>query len=347
MNRADALRFRVIKAVNTVTYLALIVLTWRFFAGDLHWKLAIGAVVISGCWLALTYVKMSHLLKTYFDTLSRFEFLLPAFLSIALVAFALVRAHHTWVRLAAAAELGAWVVLLAVYRRNRRRYVKQGHGPVPADSWISPPAHVLEAGDLLLTSGRMAVRLRESVGHSELVVRMADGSMRSFSSYMGRGTVLHPLDRVTSGIRGRGHYLALRPRSGLTDDQVRRVAEIAIDMLEANASWRARTNQRRRRVIRRLPLPRSWKRRLVRALKTDGYDWFGLFMGRRARNRWTCIGACLELYVRLDVKTASYGTGLLGFGTSLLDPIMPVRLLGDPAFRLLSIEDRDEPLPRS
>ncbi|MBY0357535.1 MAG: hypothetical protein K2W82_05990 [Candidatus Obscuribacterales bacterium] len=37
----------------------------------------------------------------------------------------------------------------------------------------------------------------------------------------------------------------------------------------------------------------------------------------------------------MGVKTNSYGTGLLGFGTTLFDPIMPVRFLSDPAFQLL------------
>jgi hypothetical protein len=65
-------------------------------------------------------------------------------------------------------------------------------------------------------------------------------------------------------------------------------------------------------------------------------------MGRLAEDRWTCIGACLELYERLGVKTNTYGTGLLGFGTTLFDPIMPVRFLSDPAFRLLERETRPE-----
>ncbi len=62
--------------------------------------------------------------------------------------------------------------------------------------------------------------------------------------------------------------------------------------------------------------------------------------GRRAPSHWTCIGACLELYSRLGVKTHHYGTGLLGLGTGLLDPIMPVRFLSDPAFVLLTEEDK-------
>ena len=37
-------------------------------------------------------------------------------------------------------------------------------------------------------------------------------------------------------------------------------------------------------------------------LHASGYDWLGLFMGRLAPHRWTCIGACLELYRRLGVQ---------------------------------------------
>jgi hypothetical protein len=134
----------------------------------------------------------------------------------------------------------------------------------------------------------------------------------------------------------------LRLREDLTSTQVRRAEEIAREMIAENRSWAEGANRRRRAVIRRLPLPAAWKDRLVRALHASGYDWLGLFMGRLADDRWTCIGACLELYERLGVKTNAYGTGLLGFGTTLFDPIMPVRFLSDPAFRLLVRESRPE-----
>ena len=91
-----------------------------------------------------------------------------------------------------------------------------------------------------------------------------------------------------------------------------------------------------------LPLPARLRERLLRALHTEGYDWLGLFMGRIADERWTCIGACLELYRRLGVATNPYGTGLLGVGTTLFDPIMPVRFLSDPAFRLLTDDSPPE-----
>jgi hypothetical protein len=245
------------------------------------------------------------------------------------------------------AELAAWGALLMLYRRNRQRYVRQGHGPVPAGCWVSPPATELRPGDLILTSGRVAEGLRESVGHGEAVIRARDGALVSLSSYMDRGALLHPVDEFASSVRRHGHYIVLRLRRELAPEQIGRAEEIAHGMIEENRAWRDQTNRRRAARIARLPLPRRARERLTRALHSSGYDWMGLFMGRLAAHRWTCIGACLELYRRLGVATNAYGTGLLGFGTTLLDPIMPVRFLSDPAFRLLTISERDagEPGP--
>lgn len=341
MGRIHDLSYRFFKALDTLAYVALGVLTWRLIEGELHWRIVVGAALISGCWLALTWLRMGQVFKTYFDLLSRIEFLLPACLGISLSCYAGIFAPHWAIRSVAAAEIVAWIFAIALYRLNRRRYVKQGHGPVPAHCWISPPADVLKPGDLLLTSGNVAARLHESVGHAEVVLRMDDGSMGTLSSCMGRGALARPLHTLTEHVRG--HYIALRPAERLTEEQISRCAEIARQMLKENARWRKNSNRRRRKQIKRLPLPRSWKRRIFRLTITDGYDWFGLFMGRRARYRWTCIGACLEVYARLEIKTDPYGTGILGFGTTLLDPINPVRLLADPAFRLLSLKDQTEP----
>ncbi len=333
--------YRLRKAADTLAYLALIGLTWRFVDGELHWRLAVGAVALSGAWLALTFLRTNHLFKTYFDVLSRLEFAIPFALGVGLSLLAALDASFAATRAAAAAELAAWAVLLLLYRRNRRRYVRQGHGPVPAGCWVSPPAAELRPGDLILTSGRVAEGLRESVGHGEAVIRTRDGAMVSLSSYMDRGALLHPVDEFTSSVRRHGHYIVLRLRHGLSPEQVGRAEEIAREMIEENRRWCERLNRRRRALITRLPLPRGSRERLARAFHSSGYDWTGLFMGRLAEHRWTCIGACLELYRRLGVKTNPYGTGLLGFGTSLLDPIMPVRFLSDPAFRLLSTAERD------
>jgi hypothetical protein len=333
--------YSMMKTAETAAYLGLVVLTWRLLAGELHWRIAIGALVLSGSWWLLTFVRMNHLLKTYFDTLSRLEFLLPCTLGVALALFAVVEAHLAGLRALAAGELVAWGLLAWRYRRNRRRYVRQGHGPLPAGCWISPPAHVLQPGDLILTSGRVASGLRESVGHGETVLLTRSGGKASFSSYMDRGAVLHSVDEYADWVSKHGHYVVLRLREELTGERVQRAEEIAREMIAENREWCEEANHRRRRIIEHLPLPRKTRDTLIERTRSVGYDWVGLLMGRLAQHRWTCIGACLELYRRLDVETNSYGTGLLGFGTTLLDPIMPVRFFSDPAFRVLSMQDQE------
>ncbi|HMO22904.1 MAG TPA: hypothetical protein PKC98_18230, partial [Candidatus Melainabacteria bacterium] len=92
--------------------------------------------------------------------------------------------------------------------------------------------------------------------------------------------------------------------------------------------------------LNRLPMPQSFRQWLIRKFPMTGYDWTGLLIGQKHSDHWTCVGLCLELYHRLGMKTNQYGIGLFGLGTGLLDPIMPVRFLGDPAFRILSEEDK-------
>jgi hypothetical protein len=184
----------------------------------------------------------------------------------------------------------------------------------------------------------VAAGLRESVGHGETVLRAGDGTLLSFTSRMDQGALLHGVEAFTSSLRTHGHYIVLRLREGLAPEQVQRAEEIARAMIAENRAWAERVNRRRQAVLARLPLPAASRERLARTLQSSGYDWLGLFMGRLAPHRWTCIGACLELYERLGIRTNTYGTGLFGFGTTLFDPIMPVRFLSDPAFRLLSRE---------
>jgi hypothetical protein len=338
---SNRIYYSVMKTAETAAYVGLALLSWRLLAGELHWRIAIGALVLSGGWLLLTFVRMNHLLKTYFDTLSRLEFLLPCALGVSLALFALSEAHLPGLRALAVGELIAWGLLVLLYRRNRQHYARQGHGPLPAGCWISPPAHVLQPGDLILTSGLVAASLRESVGHGETVLLTSREGMASFSSYMDCGAVLHPVDKYTDRVSQHGHYVVLRLREPLTTERVQRAEEIAREMIAENRRWCEEANQRRRRIIEHLPLPRRARDKLLERTRSVGYDWVGLLMGRLAPHRWTCIGACLELYRRLDVETNAYGTGLLGFGTTLLDPIMPVRFFSDPAFRVLSMQDQE------
>lgn len=329
------LYYAVVKAANTISYLWIVHLTWRFFTHRLDWELATGCVVISAGWLIITRIKTEHLLRTYFDILSRIEIHLPVIFGIFLSTIALFTNAHTFYHLVAIIEIIIWLYIYRLYRQNQAHFEKQGYGPVPKHTWINPPASELRPGDLILTSGRIAKALHESVGHAEMVLKMPDGQWMLFSSYMDKGTSLHPLNDLTA-TSNEGHYVALHLKAPWNEKEDLLAARIAQQMTETDRQWAKQENIRTKQIIDALVLPESWKEKLVTIFYATGYDWFGTFMGRVAADHWTCIGACLELYKRMGVKTNTYGTGLLGFGTTLFDPIMPVRFLSDPAFELIT-----------
>jgi hypothetical protein len=284
---------------------------------------------------------LRKLLTSYFDIFSRLEVTIPVTLGVTLSFLSFHATEILLLRVIACLELAFWLHIYIQYRENRARFVVQGHGPVPKGCWISPPASVLVAGDLILTSGRVATNLRESVGHAEMVIVMPDGKKKALSSYMVNGLVLNPLEEVASKTLEQGHYIVLRLRKSLTRQQSLEAANIALEMMEANERWKNKRNEQRHKMIFSLPLSQGLKIKLYHMVKATGYDWLGLLLGRLAKDHWTCIAACLEVYRRLGIKTNSYGTGLFGFGSSIFDPIMPVRFLSDPAFRLLQEYDKD------
>lgn len=334
--------YRFMKCAYSLAYLSLIWLSWRWFKGGLDWGFASGCVAISGMWLVLTRLQMRHAFKTYFDTLSRLQILIPAAIGLVVSGLAAYATDSTWLRLVAGLEFAWWFYIYWLYRRNRKQYITQGHGPLPKGTWVNPPLQAVQPGDLILTSGRIANTVQESVGHGEVAIRMPDGSMGAFSSYMAKGAVVNDLGWLMERWLDKGeHYVVMRLSTPLTEDQVDGAHQIAQQLMAVNDAWRTGANKRRAWLINRLVLlPRSWREWLIEKTKATGYDWPGLFVGNRAVNKWTCIGACLELYQQLGIKTRPYGTGLLGLGTGLLDPIMPVRFLNDPAFRLLTVDGK-------
>jgi hypothetical protein len=290
--------------------------------------------VLNAGWLILTRIKSEHLLQTYFDIFSRLELQLPVVSGMVLSMAAILAPSDTFTKGVAILEGLGWVYIWIIFNKNKQRFKVQGYGPVPINTWISPPVSELEAGDLILTSGNVAKELHECVSHAELVIEMADGKLALFSCYMEKGAKIHPIDSLTSR-NYKGYYIALKLRHPWTDEEKAKATTIAQDMVRRNEAWRDRENEKIARVISGLPLPESAKDSLKKRFWVSGYDWFGTFMGRVVPDRWTCIGACVELYHRMGVKTNFYGTGLLGFGTTLLDPIMPMRFLSDPAFVLV------------
>ncbi len=333
--------FRLKKLATTLAYLLLGWVTWEWFQGDMGWGFSLGCVLLSGLWLGLTSFELRPLFNTYFTFFSRLRILIPISIGLSLAGLATWFAQDPELKIVAAVELVGWLVIYLLMRRNRQHFIKQGRGRLPAGAWINPPAEVIEEGDLILTGGNMARRLHESLGHGELVVRMADGKLYCLTSYMEKGAVLTRMEAITRALQKNWYYVVLRLNTKLTADQKAAIPPLANIMVQQNKRYRVLTQAYRTRFIQGLPLlPKGAKRWLINKFKVTGYDWIGLFTGKLSTDRWTCIGLCLEFLHRLGVETKHYGTGLLGLGTGMLDPIMPVRFLADPAFKLLTVDDQ-------
>jgi hypothetical protein len=201
--------FRLIKFVVNSTMLLLLWLTWRLFTGNLDWGLALGCAAFSGFWLVLTAVRLRQLLTTYYDFLSRLQVLIPLVLGVCLSVVAVISVQHWALYVLALAELLGWVAVYVGYRITRKRYITQGHGPLPEDCWVSPDAGACMPFDVVLFSGRMAERVHDSVGHGEVVLRMPDGTMGTFTSLMETGSIIRDLNEVTSRQLKKGHYIVL------------------------------------------------------------------------------------------------------------------------------------------
>jgi hypothetical protein len=99
---------------------SLVYLTWRFLTHHLDWQLSTGCVVISGSWLALTRIKVDHLLQTYFDVLSRIELELPVLLGIITSVVALfAHALHPIMHVVALAEIAGWTWIFFLFKANQ------------------------------------------------------------------------------------------------------------------------------------------------------------------------------------------------------------------------------------
>jgi hypothetical protein len=338
--------YRIRKFVISTANLTLLWLMFKLVTGQLDWGLALGSVLLSGLWLALTTVSLRSLFTTYYDWMSRARIHLPLWMGVALSVVAIFANESLVLRGIAGAELLAWAVIFFLYRRNKKHFEQTKHGWMPAGVWINPPVEVIRPGDLILTSGNMARTMDQAVGHGEVAVQGEDGKLYLLSSYMLKGTVINDAERILKIlVKKRGeHYIVLRLRNALSTDQIKAGWKIAEGMLCENVAWREDWNARRIAFIGRLWLPERLRQWLTKKTEftTTGYDWVGLFIGFKARNRWTCIGACAEWYARLRVPMRHYGTGLLGVGTGILDPIQPQRFMTDKSLKLLTLCDKEE-----
>jgi hypothetical protein len=332
------MHYRLLKFLHGTAYIAAAMVTISWFRGLTDWRLGAGSLAVSALWLLLTAIDLRHLFRTYFDVLSRLAVLVPLTLGSALSALGFFFVPEGASQMVAVGLLCLWGVVYLRYRHNRLLFQQEGHGPLPEGAWINPPAEALEPLDFVLTGGMVADTLHESVGHSEAIVPAPDGSHLLFSSYMDRGLVFDP----TSTLAAEEIYVVARQTVTPCAERLALAYPEACIMIEQSAGWAKQAQAARNERLRKLAwiLPQSFPALVNKKFPITGYDWVGLFSGRNAPDHWICITSNLELLHRLGVATKRFGVGLLGFGTGLLDPIQPVRVLTDPAFRLLTLADK-------
>jgi hypothetical protein len=339
--RLNVLYFRLTKCAKVLAYAGLFWLTWQLIAGNLDFGFTASALLVSGMWLVLTRLSLRRLFDTYADLVSRIRIVVPFFIGLSLSVIAFLGDHSSAATLVFAPLLWlAWLRVGLMYRSNRKRYMQQGHGPLPKGTVVNPPMGMLQPLDLILTTGNAANTFHEPVSHAELVVRAPDGKMMAFSSYFRCGATINPLSKICHIYSKPGkHYIVLRPTVEISPEQHALAYPLSQIMLQQNEQYRQRARATRDRILNALPLPRRLREWLRAKFPVTGYSFLGLFIGRRAPDHWTCIGSAVELYSRLGISLRFYREGLLGLGTGIADPIQPVKFLDDPSLHLLNEDD--------
>jgi hypothetical protein len=353
--------YRVRRFLVAGATLLLIWMTCRFAAGSLSWGIAFGGVVLSTVWLALILVSARRLFDAYHDYQARIRFRVPVVAGMVLSAVAaaselacigepgrfivasqngLTPTSDLALLLLAFADLAAWSVLLRAYLRNGKRFVRTDWGFVRGDIWLNPPMEAIPDLCAFVSSGSFGPRLKNPSGHMEVPFTDENGKRWLLSSWIGHGTVIHPMDEVIGKKLHVGEHYFVRPlRVPPTAEQLARAPMVARQLLAENIEWKTRVGERRATAISCLPLPSGMKAKLSQKAHPSGYWWTGLVNGRQPGNRGTCIGVCKEFLRRLGIDVLEHGYGFAGLGTGWLTPLNPGKIPVDPHFVDMTIED--------
>lgn len=359
---------RVTKFCTTASTAALFYLLFCLITGNLHTGFATGCVLISGIWLVVTSLNFERLLETYCSWISRLQVQVPLVLGLSLNLAAFCAAGYAysngdlkldsgwrWLLAVAAAEMVLWSLVYWKFCQNKKLYERQKHGPLPAKVWINPDRSVMTPGTFMLTAGDLfAPKMHDAVDHAELVINdpaKPKTRYEALSSWIAHGTVINHLRRITMGVREKDSFwIALRPVTPFTEEEQQVLFDIAHQMKQENVDCISKWQPRIDWFIGMMPLPREWKDKIKARLQWDGYDYLGVIVGLRRKHTWTCFGSTLEAYFRLCKEMERrgrprkflrhYGSGALGIGTGIFDPLVVVRLLDEPELHLFSLDDK-------
>ena len=334
------MNWRLKKFLVAVTNVALIAVIVQLFRHQLNWDLAIGSLTLGAVRLALTFGTIRATFANYFDWMYRIRFRMSFYTGVGLAAVACFAAAYQAVYFVAAIELLAWCALYYLWRQNRFDYTETPHGRIPANAWLNPPLAVLEEGSAIITNGTFAPNKEHPLGHAEWIYTR-DGKKRLASTWIKTGFLTNDAEvLIGKWIRGKHHFLNLRLTTPLTEEQKANAPRINDEMKADNERWVQKVTASRSRKINLLPIPQTWREKLIAKYTPTGYSWAGLITGLRFSDHWTCFGSQMEYYARQGLKMRHYGSGILGLGTGLLDPLNPGRLLDDPNFELLTLDHK-------
>jgi hypothetical protein len=181
--------------------------------------------------------------------------------------------------------------------------------------------------------------MRQAVGHTEWFVRTGGEDM-ALSAYFEYGVTLRPMNKVVKENVTKYIWIVLRPEEPLTDKEIALAGEIALVLKDQNEAYKLRVRAQRDRLLSWLPIGEARREKLRQKYPITGYDWVGLWSGRRACDHFTCTGVFQEAWWRIGRRMEWLGSGILGWGTGFGDPLSADELLEQPKlFRLLTVDD--------
>lgn len=317
------------------THAFFVYLTWYSFANGFAHGVAETCLALASVLMLATLPQFTYMLRTYSNIFSRLQLRADIFTSVPLAIAATALTSSLLIYCAALLIIAAWVWMYLLWIQRAALFEKQGCGPLRADTWVNVDADAIQAGDMILTSGRMAALMRQSVGHTEVCIPY-DGRLVLFSSWFETGACINEVARICKP-SDRNHYIVRRPVKPWTPTQLVAAEAVAKAMLEQNRAAAERLRQRRER------LPGFVRAFMDKRWPTTGYDWKGIYNGKRRFDVWTCSGVFLELCWRIgvDIGNEQLGAGIAGLNTGWLDPLNAEDLRGLKTWRTLTHADRE------
>jgi hypothetical protein len=281
---------------------------------------------------AVTVINLSAWFRNYGcfieRTTTQVAILVGLILAVISTLMAIKQAHtrHSWQKFIGIAGIIAWLGVSGFYLANCQTFEElPGKGPMPKHLWMNPPVAAMKCGDLLLSSHESDWKYHQVLGHAEIVIRDKDGTLKIFTCRMEKGVIIRePSEYVDECKRNGWDYWVCRPKKALTEKAMSAGTTRAYHMLDENIAWRESANIEAAKLHQK---------------PETGFDWHGMLNGIHSPHRWTCISACHDILVAMQVPVQDYGKGILGFG-GFLNPKEPARYLGDPALHVLDVNDQ-------